>query len=249
MLTAWMLAATLQASPLDCSAFEAKLAQTTPLAIQPVRGERLGGVLIEAAKPGYSARFQIGDLVYDETGIELRSADPRFAELVLDPGGGPRHRCSAPVLLPSGWNARDAQTTKWNLKFEPRRSAIEQAPGALAAAEVGAKPVLAGYRAGATWPVYVRGGQYFLGLMHPDDGREETAIVTFASRAGDSPAQVLAKMPERFETLSIIPGLHTPPDYINLDGFSADGALLRVVLEFSEPLKQRIAATTLIWPK
>lgn len=246
MLTPAVLALALQAAPVDCLAFQARITDPAPIAFQAIAGERLGGRRLPA-QAGQHERFQVGDFVYQGHGIEIRSPDPRFADLVIEPGTGVRHRCGNAVLAPSGWNADALRPEARALTFLPMRQ-TEVAPGAIAASEAGVRPVLAGHRAGATWPLYTRGGRVFLGLMHPEDGRRETVIVAFADRRGDMPAMVMARLPERFEGLTVVPGLHAPPDYVNLDGFTADRALLQVVLALPEPLEDRLFQAVSVRP-
>jgi hypothetical protein len=234
MLTPAILALALQAAALDCQAFQARIADPAPISFQAISGERLGGKRL-SAQMGQYGRFQVGDFIYEGHGIEIHSTDPRFADLVIEPGTGVRHRCGNAVLAPSGWNADAIRPEARVLTFLPMHE-TQVAPGAVAATEAGIRPVLAGHRVGATWPLYTRGGRVFLGLMHPEDGRRETVIVAFADRRGDVPAMVMARLPERFERLTVVPGLHAPPDNVNLDGFTADRALLQVVLALPEPL-------------
>ncbi len=104
------------------------------------------------------------------------------------------------------------------------------APGSLAAQKRGAQPVLWGYKAGATWPVSSRDGPFFLGLMHPKNGSAKTLIVAFRDAPQPTPALVIGKLPIKFDTLSILPELHGPDSYLNLDGFGR-GRLTRVVLK------------------
>lgn len=246
MFTTTVLALALQATAMDCAAFEAGIATPAPVAFKAISGERLGGRRLPD-QPGQDARFQVGDLVYQGRGIEIRSTDPRLADLVIIPGFGVRHRCGNFFYGPVGWNANDGSPEAQVVTFQPRRLG-PIAPGAVAAAETGVRPVLAGYSAGPTWPLYTNKGRVFLGLMYPDNARRETVIVAFAEREGEAPAKIVARLNERFEGLTVIPGLHTPPDYVNLDGFTADHALLQVVLTLPDSVKQGLFSAVSVGP-
>ena len=212
----------LLAAGLDCPRTALQLA----ISVRPVTGEALGG-RADASAP---SRYKVGSLTYEGYGVELTSSDPVFKELVLDQRFGLRHRCGNSASGPTGWNAPHKNLSDWTLKIEPGVDLSDPAPGSLAAEKRGAQPVFRGYNAGASWPVSSTNSSFFLGLMHPKDGSERTLIVAFHDAPQPTPALVIGKLPIRFDTLSIVPDLHGPDSYVNLDGFRR-GRLTRVVLK------------------
>lgn len=230
MLTAAFL---LLATGLDCPLPARQLA----ISVRPVTGEALGG----QADASVPARYEVGSFTYEGHGVELTSSDPIFTELVLDQRFGLRHRCGNTASGPTGWNAPDKNLSHWSLMIEPRVDLSDPAPGSLAAQKRGAQPVFWGYKAGATWPVSSTDGSFFIGLMHPEDGSAKTLIVAFRDAPQPTPALVIGKLPIKFDTLSIIPELHGPDSYLNLDGFRK-GRLTRVVLRIDRGTLQATRA-------
>jgi hypothetical protein len=200
-------------------------AQQVAISAEALSGETLGG----QAQPDAAARYRVGDFIYEGHGIAMSSPDPRFRDLVLDQQFGLRHRCGNTVLAPSGWNADDKDRTGWSLRIEQLPVPSEPMPGSLAAERRGARPILAGHVAGATWPFYLGNGTFFLGLMHPEDESAETLIVAFGDDPHPTPALIMARIPMTLETLSIVPELHGPGTFVNLEALH-EGKLTQVVL-------------------
>lgn len=198
-----------------------------PIAIS---AKRIDGELLNG-KPDPSAQghFRVGVFGYQGYGIVERSSDPRYRDLMLDPQLGRRHRCGNAIDGPSGWNARDRDFSKWSVRISAKLARTRSSPGSVAAEERGARPVRRGYRAGATWPVYVGSGRFFLGLMHPTNRSSETLIVAFRDASEPTEAVIMAKLPMVFQTLAVTPGLHESANYLNLEGLR-DGELRQIVL-------------------
>jgi hypothetical protein len=237
MIAALMLAGALAGE--DCTAFAARLNEPVAIRLSSIPSEALGGRPLPIPVSDERPAVAIGDLAYRGYGLTIRSSDARFRDLVVQPGVGSRHPCGFVVEGPSGWNAFDANRSRWNMVFKPQ--ARDLAPAATLAAEHGARPVLAGFRASATSPVYTGGTVYFIGLMHPAK-RSETVIVAFADSKTQAPARILARLPLRIDEVSITPGLHTPQLFLNLEGRDEDGALNRFVLEMSDETARRYGA-------
>ena len=218
MLTAALL---LMASGPDCPP------SLEPIAIvaAPIDGEALNG-RADPVKPG---SYRVGAFAYRGHGIVERSSDPRYRDLTLDQQLGRRHRCGNAISGPSGWNVRDRDFSKWSIRISDKPARTTPPPGSVAAAERGASPTHPGYRVGATWPVYVDSGRFFLGLMHPTNRSSETLIVAFRDVPEPTKAFIMAKLPMAFQTLVATPGLHESASYLTLEGL-ADAELRQIVL-------------------
>jgi len=217
MLTAAFLLLT---ASRDCPAPARQIA----ISAVPVTGEALGG----RKDPSAPARYRVGSFNYDGLGVEQTSSDPIFKELVLDQRLGLRHRCGNRVSGPGAWNARDKNVFSWSLEIEAGVRSPEPSPGSFVAEDRGAQAVFRGYLAGAAWPVHSVDGSFFMGLMHPEDSSAETLVVAFRDAPQPTPALVMGRLPMKFDTLWVLPDLHSPTTYLNLDGFSG-GRLTRVV--------------------
>lgn len=237
MFAALLLAGALAGE--NCATFAARVAEPVAIGMSSIPSEALGGRPLPTPTSGERTAVAIGDLTYRGYGLTIRSADTRFLQLFVQPGVGARHTCGFILDGPSGWNAFDANRSRLNMVFKPQ--ARDLAPGATLAAEHGARPVLAGFQAGATWPVYTGGTPFFIGLMHSGE-KAETVIVAFADSETQAPARILARLPLRIDEVSITPGLHTPVLFFNLEGRDRDGALNRFVLEMSDETARRFGA-------
>ncbi len=195
------------------------------ISVAPLKGEQIGG----RADPAVPGQYGVGDFVYQGYGIVESSSDPRYDDILLDQRFGRRHRCGNSVSGPSGWNAREPDFSKWSVSISREPARKVAAPGAVAAEERGAKPILLGFVSGATWPVYVGSGRYFLGLMHAANGPRETVIVAFPDVPQPTPALVMAKLPLAFDTLSVVPDIHGPHSYLNLESIR-EGRRTQIVL-------------------
>ncbi|RYD67090.1 MAG: hypothetical protein EOP58_03995 [Sphingomonadales bacterium] len=65
--------------------------------------------------------------------------------------------------------------------------------------------------------------------MHSENGASETLIVAFADVPQPTPALVMAKLPLAFDTLSVVPDLHGPHSYLNLEAIR-EGRRTEIVL-------------------
>lgn len=218
-----------------CSSFAARYERPVTISASPISAARLGGRLLAAPeRAGERPRSALGLLTYRGYGIAMRSSDPRLAE-VVQPGiqelGG---RCSYQFWGPTGWNAFDEVRQPWTLYFRRLREPLDLGTGSTAAAKRGSAPILAGYRTLSSWPIRSAGTSYFLGLMAPLSKAPHTAIVAFPAAPARTPAILLARLPMRFDTLSVTPGLHEPYLYLNLEGLARGPEFRRVVLELSD---------------
>jgi hypothetical protein len=216
------------APPADCAGLATALDSPVAITTRPLSGEELGGTLMDPVRNFDPVTYMVGRLRYLGSGIAIRSADPRFRDIVVDQAFGLHHRCGNPVTGPSGWNAHHAKRDGQVIRFEPMRSLPVAAPGA---SEQGGTPVLQGHRIGATWPIMVDHRRIFIGLMHPVDGQARTLLVAFPERVGPAPALVLARLPLSLQTVHALPDLHYPRTFIDLHGRAPDGTLLDLILE------------------
>jgi hypothetical protein len=200
--------------------------QQVPVSVRHLSGEALRGT----ADPTSRGRYRVGDFEYVGDGVVSRSVDPRFYELVLDQQLGLRHRCGNAAVGPSAWDADDRDLSHSFVRIEGGFGRSKPSPGSVAAKEKGARPVLWGYVAGASWPVYSREGSFFLGLMHPENGAPETAIVAFRDVPQASSAILMAGLPMKVDTLNIVPEMHGPNKYLHL-GSLGGGELTNFVLK------------------
>lgn len=226
-----------------CDTFAAQADTPVAVRVTPLAAADLGKP--DAQTPASNggnvpATFRFGELIYRGEGLDIRSDDPRFAALTVDRSGGVRHPCGYPIFGPSGWNARDKNPSAWTIRFERPRAA-EPSPGAVALSQSGARPELKGEKVGPSWPVFAGSKRFFIAAVPVRNSRTETRIVAFADRAGPVPTRQIARLAMPIDALSIVPELHGPGLYLNLDGRMADGALRRVVLKLDQKDADRIA--------
>lgn len=174
-------------------------------------------------------------------GFLARAGD---SEEPTHPDRDARHPCGYSLDGPSGWNAYDIRKTGWTTKFV--KSPPEDYPGSSMAAKASAAPVLEGFHAGSTWPVFVDEGMFFFGLMHADGIVSDTVVVAFPAKGGASTAIVLATLPMGFERIIALPGLHSNRNlYISLEGRYGGSTLNRVTLEMDTETQSRLAKVLL----
>ena len=233
-----LLAAAAGLSVADCEAFRARAAEPMSIAVEIITGERLGGRPAQQPPGTTMPRSTLGPFVYAGQGMLIRSKDPRFRQIKLD--NWRRHPCGYVVVGPSAGNIDDKDRSRWAWTFE-RDTATELPPGLLALEEQHSIPLLAGYQAGAAWPVYAPQGQYFIGLMHSRSKDNETIIVAFSQKAGPSPARILARVPLWLDSVTVVPALHHPHSTLNLLGWQPDGAIAEIGLDFSAEADRMLA--------
>lgn len=221
----------------DCQAFADRVGVPLQVTTAPITAAQLDLRRMEGApQPGASG----GLLEYQGRGIEIRSADPRFDGVEARPGSF-RHRCGYVLPGPTGWNALDSHRTDRMLRFERDADGEQAPPGAVAAAQIGAVPVVPGATPGPAWPVWVGSRKIFIGAMRLAARPDESVIVAFPDRPGPTPAVALARVRMDVQGLSIVPGLHVPGSYISLFERTSDGVLRHVVLEMSTAAANTIA--------
>lgn len=220
----------------DCARFAAAAAAPMSIESEPIASQSLGGPPMPAASATTPAEVRIGMLVYRGHGVALRSADPRFAEIEVVPGRGAFHPCGYHVEGPNGWNALDADRSRWTMRFVPNRHPLP--PGTVA---FGITPQLADHVAGPSWPIRAASKRYFLGLMHPVDGSDRSVIVTFPDRPGLVPARIVARLPLAVRDLNLTPPLHWSDHAVNLTQRGADGTLRRIVLHLDSKTAEALA--------
>lgn len=212
-------------SPPACVAAGPIAATITATGAEAISAEATRG---DAASPAY----RIGPFRFRGHAIDIASRDPRFAALVLGADGILRDSCRAAYDAPGGWNAAEAPRA---VTLTPQRgTGAPAAPGSIAAAEAKIRPLLAGATLGPSWPVYRRGGQFFLGIAYPHDGTG-SLIVAFKSAPGSTPpARVVARLTMRAGAITLVPALHTPDQSLNLAERRADGTIRQVVLHLAD---------------
>ncbi|MGV3578137.1 hypothetical protein [Brevundimonas sp.] len=186
-----------------------------------------------ALSPGAGAAttaspLQLGPYAYHGKGVRITSIDPRFAELRVDPdGSGPR--------LPKGdrlviWNlvqATWAGTCRLALTL-PGPPVWSQSRFA---DQVGARPVVQGYRAGVSQPF---GQGRLIGLMHPETGEDRTLLISFSAGV-DHRTRVEADLPLALQSVRTLAPIHGGPWTLLLIGRQSDGALVQLHLQADYP--------------
>lgn len=185
--------------------------------VEPLEASRLTGTDVWAT-PEHPV--ELGSFRYRGFGVLLRSDDPRFAELAIDPD------LTVPRL------AEGSRLVTWNLispgilgrcrmSFSPPLAASElHRP---AKADPG--PTLTGYESGPTWPF---GPDRFLGLMRPKDGAARTLLVSFSPSSGETRPEV--DFPINIESVRTIPPLHGGDWSIMFMGRQVDGSIVQFSL-------------------
>lgn len=200
-----------------------------PVTVTRIEGEQLGA----RRDPAATDEYRVGVFRYRGRGIAERSDDPRYRELALDQQTGLRHRCGNTIFARSGWDAPSDRPMATTITIYERILPDVPNKGATEAGKVGAAPRLTGYRSIATWPAYSGGSNFFLGLMRPDDGAMKTVIVAFRNFPAPTPALVLADLPMVFQTISLLPDLHGPDIFLNLEALD-ERERRQVVLAFDD---------------
>jgi hypothetical protein len=219
-----------------CAFFYNQLARPMIMQSRRITGEALGGIL-QTSSDGTRRTFRIGPFLYNGAGREARSADPRFEGVRVSGERGLYHRCGHKVeLLSDRLNGNSSQGSESNLAMRfQRESGLEFAPGSTAAAIAGAIPVLTRYEPGASWPIHAPGAaNSFIGLMHPEDGRPETLIVSFEKSESPAQTRVLARLPMRFQLIRTLPNLHKAGAVATLVGRDPGGAFREIALEMPD---------------
>jgi hypothetical protein len=222
-----------QAPAVDCEQFAARMAEPIIVRLEPLTGAALG------AQPLAAGRYALGKFIVERPGMIMHSNDTRVGGFVLDGQRDLHHVCGYEIRLPP--TARDGSPTheivlsqKWRTPAAP--------PAAIRAQKVGATPVLDGHSPGPSWPLSTSSGDAFIGIMHPQDRPSETTLVLFASKQGQVPAVVLARLPFRFQSIRALPIYHATQHGIWIEALQADGTWRRLDLRIDDADLNALAA-------
>jgi hypothetical protein len=201
-----------------------------------ISGEALGGVL-QTQRGEIGKTFAIGPFSYVGAGREAQSADPRFEGVRVSSERGLYHRCGHQMEIvydrPTG-EPSEGLDASFSVRFATEFG-LQYASGKTAAVVAGAIPVVNGYKPGANWPIHAPAVvNAFIGLMHPEDGRPETLIVRFDRSADPVATKVLARLPMRFQSISVLPNLHKAGAQATLVGKDPNGPYRSIVLEMPD---------------
>jgi hypothetical protein len=220
----------------ECTSFYDQV--TIPMIVhaRPISGEALGGIS-QAGDREPARSFRIGPFSYTGEGREAHSTDPRFEGVRVSAERGLYHRCGHRMEIifdrPTGYPTKGPDAS-FSIHFE-RTFGLQHAPGRSAAAMAGMIPVVNGYEPGASWPIHVPGAtNSFIGLMHPKGGGSETLIVSFGKSGAAYSTRILARLPMRYQSISLLPQLHDSSSQVTLVGRDPDGPYRSIVLEIAD---------------
>lgn len=217
----------------ECEQFKNNLGAPLILQSRLVSGKALGGTP-QASKGRATSAYKIGIFKYYGGVREYVSSDPRFDGVLISKLHGPYHRCGHGFEVVYG-PAPQAPLSRAHIRFNPTAGLRAPLPGSTAAGRAGAIPVVRGYAAGASWPISgPRGYEAFLGLMHPQDGRNETLIVRFEKPEARAPTTVLARLPMQFQYITTLPRLHEAGTVATLVGKAGGGPYRQIALEMPD---------------
>lgn len=222
-----------------CDEVTRRLAEPIQATARPIPGRALGGVE-NVGEDSTRMAFAIGPFQYSGSGYYVGSRDNRFYGVRVSDQHGLHHRCGHRL---ESWiaspqpGAPPAAPRQATFRFTTGLDASAAMPGTFAAEKAGARPEVYGYIPVASWPIHHDGKTSYIGLMHPRRSQQETLVVRFEGQHAAARTTILARLPMRFHSISILPNLHRSGSTVTLSGKHSESDYLLVNLEMPSTLR------------